>query len=148
MNRLACILVFAFAFAGCGALTQPLEQPTAELQDVALQSISLSGTATLRADFLVTNPNGFGIPVEAVDYQVSIGSSDPVSGRVEANTTIPANGTAPLNVQLDLNAFAAVDIVRRLAAGEREYRVDGVIHFASPIGKISMNFSESGTISE
>ena len=109
--------------------------------------MSLTG-AVLRADFDVTNPNSIAIPIKAVDWEVSIGGAEPFRGRAEVDTTIPAYGSAPLAVDVELSAVTAVTTIKAISGGARDYRIGGVIHFATPIGQISMTFQEEGTISD
>jgi len=144
----SCIAVAIAATMGCAGLTNPIEQPTAELKRISLVSIRLPAAATVRAEFDVTNPNSVGIPIKAVDYEISIGGGEPFRGRAEVDTTIPAYGSAPLTIDLEISALAAMDTVKRLATGSRDYRIGGVIHFASPIGEISLTFEDEGTIDE
>ena len=150
VTRLTHSAVFAVLVVagGCSSLANPIEQPEVELQRVALASISLTGSATIRADFNVTNPNSMGVPVKAIDYEISIGGGSPFTGRAEVETTIPAYGSAPLTIDLNISAAAAIDTARRLSSGSRDYRIGGVIHFATAIGEISVRFSDEGTIDD
>lgn len=152
MKRKATTAAFALfalgcSWLGCTGLASPVAEPEVELREVAVVSVSMTG-ALLRATFVVTNPNSVAIPIEAVDYDVAIGGADPFRGQIRVDQTIPAYGSAPVALDLEIDPMTAADTIRRLSAGERDYRINGTVHLRSPVGRLSVVFSEEGTIDE
>src|SRR5438132_8613979 len=85
-----CMLLSA-----CALFMHSIEEPSAQVRNVRVSSAGLTGvTGELRFD--VTNPNGFGVPLAGVDWQLAIGGTRAVTGRVQLSQTIPAKGVAPV----------------------------------------------------
>ncbi len=136
-------LLALVAVAGCNRL-QP-KKPTLDVRGVAIGSVSFSGiTGSLTVE--VTNPNDFGVPLAAVDWQLSVGGARAVTGSVTLSNTIPANGSTTVEISLSIAALDAVHVARKLSAGQRNYQIDGVMHFNAPIGRIDVSFSGSGDL--
>lgn len=139
------VLFSLVAAAGCNRL-QP-KKPTVAVRGVAVGAVSFSGiTGTLTMQ--VTNPNDFGVPLAAVDWQLAVGDARAVSGTIELSDTIPANGSTMVNVRLTVRAIDAIAVARKLSAGERSYQVTGTLHFNAPIGRIDVGFSGQGNLGD
>lgn len=142
--KLVFPLLFALvAAAGCSRLHP--QKPSVDVRGVAVGSVSISGiSGTLQMQ--VTNPNNFGVPLAAVDWQLAVGDARAVSGTIELSDTIPANGSTMVSVNLQVRALDAIAVARKLSAGERTYRVSGTLHFNAPIGRIDVAFTGQGNI--
>src|ERR1051325_9806366 len=93
-----CMLLSA-----CSLFMHSIEKPSAQVRNVSVSSAGLTGVrGELRFD--VTNPNGFGVPLAGVDWQLQIGGTRAVTGRVELSQTIPAKGVAPVVTSLTIDA--------------------------------------------
>jgi LEA14-like dessication related protein len=144
MTRLVLALIL-LASAGCPGVLKPLEKPTAEFQGLAVLGVGFTGLDA-RAAFVLTNPNSVGLPLRAVDWELSIGGASPVRGRVDLSATIPAKGSAPIDVDIRVSSGAAVEMASRLSSGATDYRVSGTMHFQTSLGDIAVVFDHSGAI--
>lgn len=144
MIRVVIVSMLLFG-TGCPGVLKPLEKPTAEFQGLTVQGVGFSGLDA-RAAFVLTNPNSIGLPLRAVDWQLSIGGASPVRGRVDLSATIPAKGSAPIDVGIHVTAGAAVEMAGRLSSGARDYHVAGTMHFQTSLGDIAVAFDHSGAI--
>ena len=132
---------------GCPGIPRPLEKPAVTLQSVAVTDVSLVGL-DVRASFAMANPNSIGVPLSALDWELSIGGAAPVRGRATLSETIPAKGTAPIDIDLHLSAGAAVDTAAAIARGATGFRFAGTLHFQTRLGDIAVAFDETGSLSD
>lgn len=145
MRAAAVAAVAALLLTACPGVLRPLEKPTVELQRVELIGAGLSGL-DLRAHFVMTNPNNVGLPLVAVDWELSIGSASPVRGRANLAAKIPAKGSAPVVVDVHVGPGAAIGLVRAVSQGERSYHLRGTLHFDTKLGDIAVVFDETGAL--
>jgi LEA14-like dessication related protein len=146
LSAVICPLALACA-SGCPGVAKPLEKPTVSVTSVSVTSVSLTGLDA-RISFSITNPNAFGLPLKAVDWELSISGAAPVRGRATLSETIPAKGAAPVDVDVRVSATAAVETATKIASGGNQYRVRGTLHFESRFGDIAVAFDETGSMSE
>jgi LEA14-like dessication related protein len=133
------------SLSGCPGVLKPLEKPTADFQGLSLLGVGFSGLDA-RAAFILTNPNSIGLPLRAVDWELSIGGASPLRGRVDVSATIPAKGSAPIDVDLHVTPAAAVETAGRISAGATDYRVSGTMHFQTSLGDVAVAFDHSGAL--
>ena len=132
---------------GCASLPAGVQRPQAEVRDVSIERMSLTGVrGELALD--VFNPNAFALPLERVDWALAIGGGETVDGSFDLDETIPARGSAPVAIGLQLDGRDAAAIASRVAAGERDYTLEGVMRFATAVGEIPVPFRESGDIGD
>lgn len=137
-----CLLASA-----CSIFTRSIERPTADVRDVAVSSAGWSGLAgELRLD--VTNPNGFGVPLAGIDWELSIGGARAVTGSVELSQTIPARGVAPVTTSLTIDARDAVAVGAELARGARGYRLAARLRFTTPVGPLDVAIAHQGELAD
>lgn len=140
--RVAAILVF---LTSCAMFTRSIEKPTAEVRSVQVGAAGFTGlSGELRLD--VSNPNGFGVPLAGIDWQLAIGGGRAVSGAVELHETIPAHGVAPVATTLRIDAREAIAAASALNRGERGYQLRATLHFSTPVGRISVDIEHSGQL--
>ena len=114
------LLGLCVALTGCSMFMKSIEKPTAEVPDVSVSSAGFSGvTGELRLD--VMNPNGFGVPLAGIDWELSVGGSRAVTGAVQLQQTIPARGVAPVVTSLSIAARDAIAVASALSGGARTY---------------------------
>ena len=143
--RLALPCLLVFVAAGCAGLPLPVEKPDVSPRAVRVATASAFG-ARGELDLDVYNPNGFGLPLKAIEYELAIGGARAVSGEAALDALIPARGNAPVTVGLELGTLNAIHAGRRLASGRRDYRLTGTAVFASRIGDVRVAFSQDGTL--
>jgi len=144
MRRLLAVLPLAL-FAACSFFPHPLEKPKVDVTGVAITEVSFSGLSG-HVDMNVLNPNAVSLPLSAVDWQLAIGGSRAVSGRVDLSANIPAKGSAPVEASLRVGASDAVAVAPKLAAGERAYHLHVVLHFDTSIGDLSVAVDSDGSL--
>lgn len=147
MRLLRCVPVLAVCatLSGCSIFMRSIEKPKASVRDVSLSAAGFGGVSgQLQLD--VTNPNGFGVPLSGVDWQLSIGGARGVTGSVQLSQTIPARGAAPVATSLTVDARDAIAVASALSGGARGYTVKAVLHFSTPVGQVDVDVEHSGTL--
>src|SRR3954470_16766634 len=89
---LACIVVLAIS-TGCSSL----QRPTTSLRSASLGDVTPEGVG-VNFDVAISNPNAVSIPLTKTGYQLSFGKAKVLDGKLDAVTSIPANGTQTLKV--------------------------------------------------
>jgi LEA14-like dessication related protein len=143
--RAALALSVVGMMSGCSMFMRSIERPTAEVRAVAVSSASFTGVSgEMHLD--VTNPNGFGVPLSGIDWQLSIGGARAVTGTVQLSQTIPARGVAPVTTTLSINAGDALTVASVLASGARNYQVDVRLHFSTQVGPLEVDVKHEGQL--
>jgi LEA14-like dessication related protein len=144
--RLAPVLV-AVTLSGCHLFMNSMEKPSAEVRDVSLSNAGFTGlTGQLQLD--VSNPNGFGVPLSGVEWQLSVGNTRAVSGSAQLQAQIPARGVAPVTTTLTIDARDAIAVGSALASGARTYQLDAKLTFSTKIGPITVDIHHEGTLGQ
>lgn len=134
------------ALCGCSMFMHSIERPKATVRGAQLQVAGTSGVSgQLQVD--VMNPNDFGVPLSGLDWQLSIGGVRAVTGSVSLSQTIPARGVVPITTSLAIATSDAIAVVQAIAGGARDYELDGTLHFATPVGELSVDLHYRGTVS-
>lgn len=146
MLRSLLALAFVSMFAtGCAVFGKTVEKPTAQVRAVSVASVSFTGIdGEVALD--IQNPNSFGVPLSAIDYQLSVGSAHAVDGRIELSQTIPARASAPVAAALHIDARDALAVAGELSRGTRTYRIDARLHFSTALGPITVDVTGTGTL--
>lgn len=143
--RIALVVSYITLTAGCSLFMHSIERPTATVRDVSVSSAGLGGvTGQVQMD--VTNPNGFGVPLSGIDWQLSVGGARAVTGAVELQQTIPARGVAPVTTSLSIGMLDAAQVATVLASGGRDYRIDATLHFSTSVGQLDVDVHKTGTL--
>jgi LEA14-like dessication related protein len=143
--RTLALAAACMSLSACSLFMHSIEKPKAEVRNVSLSSAGYSGvTGELRLD--VMNPNGFGVPLSGIDWQLSIGGARAVTGRVELQQTIPAKGVAPITTSLTIEARDAIAVASSLAGGARDYQISAKLHFSTQIGQLDVDIQHTGTL--
>ena len=122
-----------------------IEKPKAEVRGVNVAQAGFTGvTGELRLD--VMNPNGFGVPLAGIEWQLSIGGARAVTGTVELQQTIPAKGVAPVTTTLTINAMDAAVVASQLAGGARDYRIHAKLKFSTQVGQVDVVLDHAGQL--
>lgn len=143
MHRLAFTL--ALATTGCSMFMKSVEKPKVDVRDVAVTSVSFGGIdGELRLD--VQNPNPVGVPLRAIEWQLAVGTTPAVSGRIDLTENIPARGVAPVTAAIHLGSVDAVQVGRAIAGGVRDYRLDARFRFATALGEVAVDVHHEGSL--
>jgi LEA14-like dessication related protein len=146
MRSLALVLLVG-TLAGCSMFMRSIERPTADVRAVSVSTVGFSGVAgELHLD--VMNPNGFGVPLAGIDWELSIGGSRAVTGTVQLSQTIPARGVAPVTTTLAIDARDALAVAAVLARGARDYQIAARLRFSTTVGPIDVDLRHTGTLAD
>ncbi len=138
-------LALAVTTGGCSQLLQTVEKPTATVRDVSVGAVGFDGVrGEMRLD--VMNPNGFGVPLSGVQWELAIGGARAVTGNVELAQTIPAKAIAPVATSLSITATDAMMVASALSAGARDYRVRARLTFSTRLGPITVEVDHAGKL--
>jgi len=145
MRFFAIALAACLLTTGCSMFLRSIEKPKASVRDVSLSSAGFGGVSGhLQLD--VTNPNGFGVPLAGIDWQLAIGGARAVTGTVQLSQTIPARGAAPITTTLTVSSTDAIAVASALAGGARSYEVKARLHFSTPVGQVDVDVAHTGTL--
>jgi len=145
--RSLLVATLCLLLSACSFFTRSIERPTADVRDVSVSSAGFTGmTGELHLD--VTNPNGFGVPLAGIDWQLAVGGARAVTGSVELSQTIPAKGVAPVTTSLTIDARDALVVADQIARGARTYQLSARLRFTTPVGPIEVDVRHQGELSE
>lgn len=143
--RLVVFAALALSLSGCSLFMRSIEKPTAQVRGVSVASAGFTGVSgELSLD--VSNPNAFGVPLQAIDWQLSVGGSRAATGQVQLSQTIPAKGVAPVTTSLTIHASDAVAVGGALASGARTYEIAARLTFSTKIGPLTVEVRHRGTL--
>lgn len=146
LGAFAALLVFA-SLSGCASLQSRFEQPTVKLAGISLLEAGLI-QQVFAVSLQVDNPNGFSLPIKAVDYAVKLGGQDFASGLTPNAFSIPANGSDQINLEIRTNLLETYGYLRTLLSNKPQnldYQLSGNIQVNLPLMN-AIPFSQSGTI--
>ncbi len=139
------LIVSLVGLTGCSIFMRSIEKPSATVRDVSVSSAGFTGvTGQLRLD--VTNPNPIGVPLQGIDWTLSIGGAKAVSGTVQLSQTIPARGVAPVTTTLTIDARDVAAVGSALAGGSRSYQLHAHIRFATAVGPLAVDLDTTGQL--
>ncbi len=138
------VIALVISLSGC-FLGKSIEKPQVTVTAVAIGSVSFTGIeGTIDLD--VFNPNAFGVPLSMIEWEISVGSSRAVQGRIELSATIPAKASAPVTAALRIDAADAVDVGMQLAAGVRTYTLAARFTFSTTLATVSVDVVHESTL--
>ena len=142
-----------------GLIKIPVEQ-TGTLPVVKLPKISPAGLkvtnlsftkADLELEFNVENPNGFGIDIDALNYEISINGLSSFAGQINESLHISKKANGSIKVPISINlAQLGMSAYQAIANGDDfKYQLNGSAEVGSdlPIFKNSLfDFDKSGVL--
>ena len=139
------VVVFAFLPGAC-VTPQSVEPPHVQLQNVRL--LEAKGLMQLvRVDLLVSNPNGFDIPLRGLDFSLTVNGQDFADGLSNETITLPRGGRAivPVDVTIKMLAvFRQIQAAQKL--GKLDYRLSGTAYLDHAL-LASIAFDRAGSLS-
>lgn len=144
-SPLLLLALLTASLLGCGALAQATDKPKVEVQSVSLSSAGFTG---IRGELAMSiyNPNSFGLPLSRVEWTLSVGRAQAVSGAFDLSETIAAKASTPVVGSLNINLASAVAVGQELAAGVTDYTIRGRLHFQTQFGNLSVDIAGQGDI--
>ncbi len=135
-------LALIHQIGACSLAGKVVTPPKVDLQKVEFADTSLSET-TLIFNFVVENPNAFGLTVERIDYSVNLNSKPFTNGVLESGFTIDgkASRVVPLPVRVKFSDIFS-SVAEMLRTGSTPYEVKGAIN----LGYLTIPFSDTGEV--
>lgn len=149
--RLAVLAALApLSLAACAGLDKVLsgtfERPRLQLESVGVEAVDLEG-ATAVAHYRVENPNGFGVSVARLSYQLELDGQRVAGGALPGGLRLPARGAAPLVIPVRVRYADVPAFLERVARNDRlAWRASGGVGFDTAIGPVDIPWSASGEV--
>lgn len=148
--RLAALLAASAALAACAGIDKMLagtfERPRLTFESVGVEAVDLEG-ATAVAHYRVENPNGFGLSVARLSYQLEVDGQRVAAGSLPGGLRLPARGAAPLSIPVRVRYADVPAFLERVARSDRlAYRASGGVGFDTAIGAVDIPWSVSGEV--
>ncbi len=142
------LLIFGLLLlAACPGVLLPPERPTVTVNGLAVGSASLLGLA-LRLDLSLANPNAYGIPLRAIDWEARLDGQPVARGRLDLSETIPAKGTAPVAATLTIGPAQALAIVAAIERGSARLGLAATLHFQTRFGDLAVDVAHEETVGQ
>ena len=147
MRRLATVVVAAAIAGGIGcasAARQMLKEPVVTLKDVRLVGIGVTG-GTLDIHLSIFNPNEFRLDGSRLTYRVFADSVAVGGGTLDQQFTVQNGDSTSIKLPLTFTYAGLGAAARQIQnQGSVNYRVTGEIEVATPIGRFTRPYDQSG----
>ncbi|PKF62989.1 hypothetical protein CW745_06065 [Psychromonas sp. psych-6C06] len=126
------ITLLLVTLTGCSTLQNELKsyvkQPKVSYQSIALGEVSTSEIELLPR-FKIINTNDFSIPVNSIDYQLSLNNKTLLEGETDAIGTLPANADKELNLSIKLTQ-ESLSSLKNILLNEKKiaYQIEGTVN--------------------
>lgn len=138
-------LLLALALAGCAGLRgldTPPQISLVNLQPVQIRLFEQRYLVTIR----ILNPNPVALPIDGLEYAISINGSEFANGVSSQRVTVPAYGEKTLDLSVSSTLARLVDQIRRFGAGDGtlRYAISGSLELRGATG--SLPFTQDGEL--
>lgn len=126
-----------------GLVGKVIKDPEVKVSGLSLESLSASD-ATVNVKINVKNPNGFGISVGKVKYNLNLSGKEVTQGTFAKGAEIPANGETDVAIPVTFKYDALNEIFNSIKKKtlSRKYTLTGSVD----IGPLSIPFKEDGEL--
>jgi LEA14-like dessication related protein len=137
--------------SGCAALGQlarsAFDPPKLEFVDWSARALDAEGV-TIGLQYKLTNPNSQGFRLSRVGWALDLEGKPAAKGDMPTGLTVPANGSAPLELPVRVRWRDVPDLVKLLVSpkGDVGFKVTGVAALAGPLGDVELPFSREGRV--
>lgn len=102
LKRISLLLSSALLLQACSGVPGVIEQPKVSIENIQVQEISLTqGTAVVTLN--VSNPNAFPIPLQGIEYGLTLNGRQVASGDQTQNVTLAARQNVPVQIPVKLD---------------------------------------------
>jgi LEA14-like dessication related protein len=148
--RLISAALALLSLAGCAGVQQVLgaafEKPRLTYESFSPEELDLEGI-TLKLRWRIDNPNAVGLKLATVDYRLDVENSQVVTGSSQTGLSIPARGSAPLELPVRVRYADIPNFLSSLVHKEQlGFQLQGNAGVATPLGVMGLPFSYSGQI--
>jgi LEA14-like dessication related protein len=142
------LLATAIAVAGCSALgKQALRDPIVTLQDVKVTGVGLNG-GSLDVVLNVENPNEFRLDATQLRYNVLVDTVPFANGTTTQRFTVEGKKAQQIHIPISFTYSGVGAAGRQLMnTGSVNYTVKGDVTVGSPVGNLTVPFSQTGRYS-
>lgn len=128
--------------SGCAAVPNVVAPPSISVQEVSLQSLSLTqGTGLVSLN--LTNPNAFPIPLEGVQYNLRLNGTPVASGDQRQSMYLQPNQPTAVQIPVQLQLANIMQLAPVLWQNRSvQYQLDGAVRLPF----ISVPFQRQGGI--
>lgn len=128
-----------------------LKLPDVRVSNLQVKSLNLD-SANLNLKLQFDNPNGFGLKVNSLNYDLVINGDTWAEGSALKNVHIKQNGVTQLNIPLTLNISRLGFSAYRILTGSKKlnFQLKGNFNLNAAhelLGKTNFNFDRSGVVS-
>ncbi|MEO1170903.1 MAG: LEA type 2 family protein [Myxococcota bacterium] len=147
-------LIFCAALlssTSCATLSEltkgAFKKPTLTYKDVELRDLSLGGV-TMDFVFELNNPNGVGIKLASLDYQLDFEGKKFVAGETEQAIEVAANGSSEVRLPLSVEFEKLAESVMALLSAKEQiaYRLATGFGVNTPIGLVRIPAETDGDL--
>jgi len=147
-------LAAQIAISACALFMQ---SPSVSIARVTVSSIGLEG-ATARVALEVSNPNGFTLTSEGLDYRLAFEEANAVQddvvdwrviaeGASDASASVPGKETRQVTLSVPFRYEDVGHAFQQfLRSGELRYRLTGRVRFDAPLRNVLVPFEQTGTM--
>lgn len=147
MRKSYLLIVCTLICSGCESLQSMIkvERPTAQLQAVRLDDISLE-SAGLLFDVEIENPYPVDLPLLNMAYAVNSGGSTLFNGKAEIQAAIPARKKGTVTLPAKVAYLDMINALKSFTPGSNiPYQADAGLSFDAPaLGVITIPISRKG----
>jgi LEA14-like dessication related protein len=143
----AAVVLMLTGCSSLGPLAAVIRPPAVRVAAVEITGASFEGL-TLRFDLEVTNPNGVGIQLAGLDYDLQIDGSSFLKGETDQPLAIAPRGRSTLPLPLQLRFDELLRSLGSLADREESsYRLEAGLSFQLPVlGRVRVPVRREGTV--
>jgi LEA14-like dessication related protein len=142
------LLATAVVMAGCATLgKQALRDPVVTLADVKVTGVGLNG-GSLDVVLNVQNPNDFRLDATQLNYHVLVDTVPFANGTTTQRFTVEGKRTQQIHIPINFTYSGVGAAGRQLMnTGSVLYTVKGDVTVGSPVGNVTVPFSQTGRYS-
>jgi LEA14-like dessication related protein len=142
------LLATAVVMAGCATLgKQALRDPVVTLADVKVTGVGLNG-GSLDVVLNVQNPNDFRLDATQLNYHVLVDTVPFANGTTTQRFTVEGKKTQQIHIPINFTYSGVGAAGRQLMnTGSVLYTVKGDVTVGSPVGNVTVPFSQTGRYS-
>jgi LEA14-like dessication related protein len=142
------LLATAVVMAGCATLgKQALRDPVVTLADVKVTGVGLNG-GSLDVVLNVQNPNDFRLDATQLNYHVLVDTVPFANGTTTQRFTVEGTKTQQIHIPINFTYSGVGAAGRQLMnTGSVLYTVKGDVTVGSPVGNVTVPFSQTGRYS-
>ncbi len=142
LKKLSALFTAAVLTTACSGVPGVVEQPKVSIQNIALQDISLTqGTAVVTLN--IANPNAFPIPLQGIQYGLTLNGRQVASGDQNQSVSIGARQEVPVSIPIKLDFMQLMQLApEAMRSRSLQYNLNGAVKLPF----ISVPFTRQGGV--